>query len=123
MHKINDINSLLRLSWQQFEILVADLYRQQGFRVVECGGGGADGGVDIRLYQKGKLTLVQCKHWNSRVGVKPVRELYGLMTAEQAHKGILVATSGFTAEALRFAANKPLELMDGDLLLIRLNRT
>ena len=34
-------------SWQQFEILVAEGFRQQGFSVFEKGGPAPDGGVDL----------------------------------------------------------------------------
>lgn len=122
LHRIQHRQALSQLSWQQFEILTAEWYRHQGFRVTECGGGGADGGIDLRLYKKNQLSLVQCKHWSGRVGVKPVRELYGLMVAEGAVAAILVASSDFSAEAKRFALDKPLQLINGEMLLDKLNR-
>lgn len=62
------------MSWQQFERLVGESFRRQGYRVVEVGGGGADGGVDLVLNKAGEKYLVQCKQWRAfRVGVEVVR--------------------------------------------------
>jgi hypothetical protein len=58
--------------------------------------------------------LVQCKDWPSKkVGVQPVRELYGLVKALRATKGILISSSVFTQTAIRFARPLPVELVDG----------
>lgn len=42
------------MSWREFEMLVGEGFRLQGFRVVETGGGGADGGVDLVLSRPGQ---------------------------------------------------------------------
>jgi len=109
-----DIAWLNNLSWQDFERQVAEVYRQQGYWVDEVGGGGADGGVDLRLRRDGTTVIVQCKRWKTfMVGVKPVRELFGVMTAEKADRAIFITSGIYTDEALRFAEGKPLELVDG----------
>jgi restriction system protein len=109
-----DLKWLWGLSWQDFERQVAELFRQQGCQVEVTGGGGSDGGVDLIVTRNGEKTYVQCKHWREgKVGVKPVRELYGLMTAEGAQHGILITSGKFTDKALEFAAGKPLQLIDG----------
>jgi restriction system protein len=51
------------------------------------------------------------------VGSPIVREFYGALIADRkAVKGILITTSGFTIQALEFARNLPLELIDGSKL-------
>ena len=60
-----DLDWVRSLTWRQFEHQVAEVYRGKGFKVEELGGGGPDGGVDLRLYKDGQVTLVQCKHWKS----------------------------------------------------------
>ena len=37
------------LSWQQFEHLIGEAFRRQGYSITETGGSGPDGGVDIIL--------------------------------------------------------------------------
>jgi len=114
LHENVDIEWVNRLSWRAFESQVAEVYRQRGYSVDETGGGGADGGVDLILYRDGQKTIVQCKRWRTyKVGVKPVRELYGVMTAEGADRAIFISSGIYTNEALRFAEGKPLELVDG----------
>ena len=109
-----DIKWLNALSWQEFERMVAEVYRQKGLQVEVTGGGGNDGGIDLILTGNGQRTLVQCKKWRGfKVGVKPVRELYGVMAAEGVQRGILITSGIFTNEALRWAEGKPLELVDG----------
>ena len=79
------------MSWQDFERVVGEYFRQRGFDVAETGGGGADGGVDIALARGSDRYLVQCKHWRAlRVGVEPVRELYGVIHARRSAGGFVM---------------------------------
>lgn len=112
------LDSLSALGWRQFELLVGEAFRRQGYAVEETGLGGADGGVDLILRRGGRCTLVQCKRWRrTRVPVSVVREMYGLLTHHHADAVLVVASGGFTADAERFAAGKPVELMGGETLL------
>lgn len=109
--------SIQAMSWQQFELLVGEVFRRRGYRVEERGGRGPDGGVDLIARRGGETALVQCKHWRSKqVGVGVVRELLGSMTALDAKAGSVVTSGRFTAEAERFAADQGLELLDGAAL-------
>ena len=61
---------------------------------------GPDGGVDLRLRKNGQVVFVQCKQWKARsVGVKVVRELFGVMAAKNVKHGIVVTYGEFTSEA------------------------
>lgn len=112
-----EADALNGMSWQEFEMLVGEAYRRQGFNVRELGGGGADGGVDLVLTKNDQTVLVQCKQWRTfKVGVKVVRELYGVMAAQKAHGGVVVTSGVFTQEAKDFADDKNINLMDGDKL-------
>ena len=109
-----DVHSLRQLSWKEFEELVAEAYRRKGYQVLENTMGGADGGVDVRLKRGDEQVLVQCKHWKSyKIGVKVIRELYGVMAAERATRGIVITSGVFTGEARSFAQGKKLDLVDG----------
>jgi restriction system protein len=112
------LETIRSISWREFEELVGEAYRRKGYSVTETGGGGADGGVDLVLRKDGDKLLVQCKHWKIvKVGVKVVRELYGVVAAEGATGGIVISSGTFTQEAKDFAKDKPLELVDGSGLL------
>jgi restriction system protein len=115
------------MTWREFEMLVGESFRMQGYRVVETGGGGADGGVDLVLskpvHNGSEKFLVQCKHWRAlRVGVDVVRELYGVMAAKGATGGFVVTSGRFTAEAHSFASGRNVTLMDGPRLHAMLRR-
>jgi restriction system protein len=110
-------NPLADVSWQDFEILIGEVFRRAGFVVTEMGGTQADGGVDLVLRKDGEKHLVQCKHWRAqRVGVQIVRELYGVMAATGAASGFVVTSGHFTNEAKSFAAGRNVELVDGEEL-------
>ncbi len=101
--------SIRELTWREFEHLLGEAYRRKGYSVHVGGGDKPDGGVDIELRLGERLTLVQCKHWNSgKVGVRVVRELLGVVTQSQADEGIVVASGGFTSDAIAFARRIPI---------------
>jgi len=112
------IASIRHLHWRQFEELVAEAFRRQGYQVSE-GSYGADGGIDITLRKNDELVLVQCKQWKAqKVGVNVIREMFGLLNAHHANRIIVVTSGRFTQEAISFAHNKPIELINGDALLV-----
>lgn len=115
------VGSVEALGWQEFEALLAEAFRRQGFSVAQAQSPGPDGGIDLRLEKAGAVTLVQCKHWKAtRVGVRVVRELYGVVTSERAQSGIVVTSGGFTQEAVEFAARTPIRLIGGEELIAML---
>ena len=109
------IESVRSLSWSQFEHLVAEAYRRTGYVAEVVGNAGGDGGVDIVLSGRGERVLVQCKQWRAyTVGVRPVRELLGVVTSNEATRGIVITSGRFTREAHRFAqATAQIALVEG----------
>ncbi len=94
------------LSPQQFENLVADMFRRNFNLEVEAQSASRDGGVDIivlggRDVQQTPI-LVQCKRYapGKRVGVEVVRSLFGAMAQQGVNRGMLVTTSSFTRGAI-----------------------
>ena len=108
------------MSWQEFELLVGEAFRLQGYEVTELGGlggQGPDGGVDLVLRKGREKFLVQCKQWKAfKVGVAIVRELYGVMAAKGAAGGFVVTSGSFTDEAIEFASGRNVTLVDGPKL-------
>jgi restriction system protein len=118
LSRATSLTALRQMGWPDFELVVGEAFRSQGYSVTERGGRQADGGIDLKLVRGSERVIVQCKHWLNRpVPVQRLRELLGVVTAEGADSGILVATSGFTRDALNFAAGKPLQLIDGKALV------
>ncbi|MCD7098437.1 restriction endonuclease [Stenotrophomonas sp. MMGLT7] len=112
------LESLSAGGWRQFELLVGEAFRCQGYIVEETGLGGADGGIDLILRKDGRRTLVQCKQWKrQQVGVSVVREMAGLLAHHQADAVKIVCIGRYTHDAERFAQGKPIELIGGEQLL------
>jgi restriction system protein len=106
--------SLNGMSWREFEHLVGEAFRLQGYEVQEQGGAQPDGGVDLVLRRGREIFLVQCKQWKAmKVGVDVVRELYGVMAARGAAGGFVVTSGRFTEDATEFATGRNVRLVDG----------
>jgi len=89
-----------------------------GYHVPRVAPPGPDGGGDIVAYRDPLGTTaprikVQVKHRQSKVAVKDVRELQGLLRSDD-DIGLLVSSGGFSSEAEREArgSHKHIELMD-----------
>ena len=116
-----DLGSLVTISWQEFEMLVGESYRRQGYEVVESGLGGKDGGIDLILSKHGRRELVQCKQWKRRqVNAFTVREMWGLVEHHGADAVHIVSSGNFTADARQFARGKPIYLVTGAELYERI---
>ncbi|HHY22561.1 MAG TPA: restriction endonuclease [Bacilli bacterium] len=95
--------SLDEMSWREFERLCYLYYKAKGYKPRETNEG-ADGGVDLIIFDKEHKTnvAVQIKHYkkSNRIGVQPIRELN---SAKRNHNCILakfITTSSFTKDAL-----------------------
>jgi restriction system protein len=101
--------------------LVETLFKQVGFHT-KAQTHGADGGVDIWLSSPAQpdvpLSLIQCKHWyGKRVGVDKIREFRGVMASFKVPRGQYATSSSFTADAVSFAEQNGIFLLDADQLL------
>lgn len=111
-----DLAQLYDLSPAEFERYVAELFRQKGYEV-QLRGRSGDLGVDILLTKAdGRRAIVQCKRYRRQVGPDVVRELYGTLIHEGVDHAFLVTTAGISSSARRWAADKPMTLIDGEEL-------
>ncbi len=117
------LDLLRALEWKRFELVAAAYFEALGFRA-RTARAGADGGVDIHLFKSESdrpSLIVQCKAWNKyNVGIKPVRELYGVMAREGVREGIFLTTGRFTQEAKNFPRGNEMHLWDGPEILKRI---
>lgn len=115
------LGSLSAMNWREFERLVIDAFRRQGYSVHETALRGADGGVDMILHRNGAITLVQCREWRTKlVDVKFAREMYGVLMHHHADAVKIIAIGDYTDDAQRFVNGKPIELIGGNALLAML---
>jgi hypothetical protein len=113
------------LEGHAFEDIVERLLVKMGFRI-HGRQSSADGGIDMVAESTETITggrfIIQCKRYAGTVGAPILRELYGVVQSERANKGILITTASFTPDAVAFATDKPLELIDGNALRALLSR-
>jgi restriction system protein len=112
--QVSSAHQLWALMPDEMADVATELFRLEGYVVTENKRPDlSDGGVDFEVAKDHKVRLVQVKHWRQEVGVKEVRELWGIVAGEAAAGGVLIGTSGFTVAAREFADGKELELVDG----------
>jgi len=116
---------LQSIEWKRFEELATAYYEEKGIRA-EATPLGADGGIDIKLFQADTNTptsIVQCKAWSTKpVGVKEMREFYGVMNHEKIGKGFYMTSGSFTPQAMAFAKESGITPITGEMLLMMLER-
>ncbi len=112
--------NLLEMDPFDFEHLVCNLFSKIGLES-KLTRSSRDGGVDVIAFDPrpvfGGKYVIQAKRYKNTVEVAAVRDLYGTMMNENASKGILVTTSTYGPDARSFAKDKPIELIDGRVLL------
>ncbi|MCI1983811.1 MAG: restriction endonuclease [Bifidobacteriaceae bacterium] len=101
-----------------FEPFCADLFRNFGFSA-EVTPPTRDGGFDIRLCKDGVKYIAECKCYDVRhhVGRTILQKLKGANAVEQAQGMFVITTSKFTRDAIAFAEQSGIQLIDGDRLV------
>jgi restriction system protein len=109
---------LASLSGESFEEFVGELFEMLGYKVEQVGGSG-DLGADLRLCRAdGLRAVVQCKyHKQTVVGSPALQRFLGTIHHTQSHKGFFVTTTTFSLSAEKFAAEHPIERVDGPRLI------
>ena len=119
-------SNLRLLSAEEFEWLVGEMYRREGWIVRERGSqDGADGNIDLELTRGSEHRLVQCKRWESRrVGVNDIRSFAGALMREgtDAGHGDFVTLSSFNVHAESEAQKLGMTIVDGRELYERVDR-
>jgi restriction system protein len=120
------IQQIMSCSPSFFERLVIDLLVRMGYGgsrkdAGEAIGKSGDGGID-GIIKEDRLGLdviyVQAKRWDGVVGRPEIQKFVGALQGQRARKGIFITTSGFTADAIRYATmiENKVVLMDGERL-------
>jgi restriction system protein len=107
-----------------FETIVLDLLHKMGYGTsrsdLQRVGGAGDGGIDgvISLDRLGlEKVYIQAKRWQGSVGRPELQAFYGALAGHKARKGVFIATSTYTAQAIDFAKSvEGMVLIDGQRL-------
>ncbi|HDX8600576.1 TPA: restriction endonuclease [Klebsiella oxytoca] len=117
-HQLPVKQVLLDITSRDFELLTAYLYKKKGY-TVKITPRSRDGGYDVLAEQKNERQYeklyIECKRYTENVGVRITRNVLGLLSIENATKGVVVATSYFTKSARNEAQkSNRLELINID---------
>jgi hypothetical protein len=125
-HLLDWTTNLRLLTSSEFEWLVGELFRREGYQVRETGrDDGPDGNIDLELTVAGQRKVVQCKRWQSwSVGVEEVRGFAGTLLREGllGSAGVFVTLSNFTDQARDEAARTGIALIDNSDLHGRIEK-
>ncbi len=126
----NHPDHVYSLSPSDFEDLVAEVFRGNGFDVMGTPRT-RDGGKDIiASYNMGGIPcmlIIECKRYakDRKVGVGVIRQIHGIQQAEHYGKAVVVTSSSFSRDARKFAndINDMVILVDRRQLMDMLNQT
>ena len=102
-------NLLDEMEGREFEYFCADLLRNKGFMEVEVTKGSGDYGIDILAQKEGITYAIQCKCYQSPVGIKAIQEAYAGRDYYDCMVGAVLTNQYFTASAVE--AEKKLKIL------------
>lgn len=106
---------LAGLNWRDFQALVEEAYRRDGFTVTR-----RDGAADFMLEKAGRTTLVGCKRWKAAsLGMETLRDLDAARGASGADEAAVIAVGAVTENARRLASERGIALVSGAALAQR----
>ncbi|HEY9733378.1 MAG TPA: restriction endonuclease [Drouetiella sp.] len=104
------------MSGAQFELLLADYFRDQGYRV-ELTQTTGDFGADLILRKGKQRIVVQAKRWRRSVGVSSVQEVIAARQYYKATDALLVTNSALTRNAIKLAAGTDVTVWNRSCLI------
>lgn len=110
------------LDGYEFQKFVADLFEKLGFVNLQLGPPTADGGIDISMEEKSVIGhirfIVECKHHpEGTIGRPVVQKLHSaVMATPTLDKGLIVTSGKFSNQAIQYAEEVGIELIDGEKL-------
>ena len=105
-------NLLDEMEGREFEYFCADLLRNKGFMEVEVTKGSGDYGIDILAQKEGITYAIQCKCYQSPVGIKAIQEAYAGRDYYDCMVGAVLTNQYFTAPAVEAAKKLKILLWD-----------
>ncbi len=105
-----------RMSGEEFEDYLKDLFKANGLRVKTTPKSG-DQGADLIIEEYNKKKIIQAKNKRSNVGNSAIQEVKAALDHYNGDKGIVICTSDYTNSARNLARTNDIELWDRSDLL------
>lgn len=119
------LKTVQEVDWSNFEDMVGDLYEEMGYKTEVRGGRGGDKKIDVLARKRGlggKTLAIQVKRYKNKITRPMVQEYYGIHTQVGADECVIITTSTFNDEALEFADRLGIRVIDGEDLLLKMER-
>ena len=115
---INDIINKYIQDPYQFETFCKDLYEERGY-IAKQTSKSKDGGYDLLIKKDGKTYIVECKCYqaNHVISRPQLQKLAGANQIVKADGMIFITTSSYSSDAVNFAKQTNIEIIDGEKLL------
>jgi len=118
----NQLGFLYDIDPIEFEDIVNDLFRKNGYEVHPTPPTN-DRGKDAIAYRNGRKYLIECKRYSkeNRIGRPLLQKFFAAIYEEEAIKGFFVTTSFFASTAYEYATANKIELISGTKLIEMMN--
>ncbi|MEI6739556.1 MAG: restriction endonuclease [Gemmatimonadaceae bacterium] len=118
MIRLHQLSCLVELTPRDFEKAIALLYHRLGYETHLTPASG-DLGADVLARKDGKLYVIECKRFQTgkTIGRPLLQKLHSAMHVRSADAAIFVTTAQFGRNAMDFAAQWDIELVDGSRLV------
>ena len=114
---------LTGLREREFEALVAEAFRAQGYESVGSSSRGPSAVAGLMLRRDRTTFLVDYRYWRAgKVGIDAMQSLQKAMAARGATAGFMLSGGRFSREAIAFAGGCSIQLIDGRALQTMLSR-
>lgn len=114
------------MTGSDFEVLICELLKKDGYNSVLRRGGAGDLGVDIMAVkhknEKELHYIFQCKRWAAKVGSDPIQRLFAERERMKLDYAVCVTTSSYTNDGKKIAKALNVETIDGKSLLSLLDK-
>ncbi len=111
-----EVQDLDDISGTDFEMLTCDILASNGFDIAESTQATADFGVDVLARRNGISYAIQCKRYQSPVGIEAVQQVYAGRAYYECHVAVVLTNQYFTANAKKLADKLGVVLWDRDML-------
>lgn len=99
------------ISGYDFELVLKKLFEKMGYQVIHTSFS-HDQGADLVLEKDGMKCVVQAKNLTANVGNSGVQAVVAAVKHYNAHKSMVISSSGFTVSAIELARSNNVELWD-----------
>jgi len=103
------LGRLAAMPREEFTAALEAAWRREGYEVSR-----SSGVFDLELRREGRVSLIACRRWKAeRTGVEPLREVHAAGSKREAQEVVYVTAGEITAQALLFAAENKVKIIDG----------